>query len=190
MFKRHVRSWLAIAAGSLFAAQAPSDAQAPKASEGQTALTFRVERYDDNRWKPEKIDRTFKDDTIRFRFLANVAGTLYVLNTGQEIGSPEPIYAGEGAGLRRHLGLGTHIGANQIGFYPDPTKGGGLRFTRSENRRERFLFAFVPDDLSRTRALAAIAVGAEGWDFEEDETQTVLARPGNILFHYFELKSR
>ena len=141
--------------------------------------------------EPIDIGKKFrKDHTIRFRFLANIAGSLYVLNSSAVMGSPEPIFEGEESGLRGRLGLRTHVGANQVGIYPDPAKGGGLRFTGSGGRDERFLLAFVPDELDATRAMAAIAVGAEGWIFGDEETHTVLGTPGHILFHPFQLRSR
>jgi len=181
----------ALVATALWLVAAPgAEAQEMGIPADLMGLRFRVERLDDGVWKPVDIGKTFKkDNTIRFRFMANTAGTLYVLNTSHENGSPEPVFEGSGAGLRRYLGLGTHIDANQVGLFPDPAHGGGMRFTGTKGR-ERFLFAFVPDELDATRSMMAIVPGAEGWDFEHKTSHLVLAKPGQLLFHYFEMKSK
>jgi len=156
----------------------------------KVALRYRIEYMDKGDWKPVKDTKKFKkNQTIRFRFMGNTTGTLYVLNSSAETASLQPIFSeGKGGDLRRHLGLGTHIEANQVGIFPDPEKGGGLRFTGVKGQ-ERFLFVFVPDDLS-ARAMMAIVPGAENWNFEAKTTYMATGDPGNILFHYFELKSK
>ena len=161
----------------------------------KVALRYRIEFMDDNVWKPVKDTKKFKkDQTIHFRFMGNTAGTLYILNTSLDDVSLQPIFSeGSGQGLRKFLGLGTHIDANQVGIFPDPGKGGGLRFTGlkgQKSKTERFLFVFVPDDLGGTRGMMAIPAGAENWQFDDKATQVVTGDPGSILFHYFELKSK
>lgn len=154
-------------------------------------LLYRIELMDKNRWKPVKDTKTFKrNQTIRFRFMCNTAGTLYVLNNSYRLASLEPVFSeGSGEGLQKYLGLGTYIDANQVGVFPDPYAGGGLRFTGTKGY-ERFLFIFVPDELEQTRAMAAIVAGAENWQFEAKTTNKAYGTPGKIVFHYFELKSK
>ena len=116
------------------------------------ALRYRIEYLDKSDWKPVKKNKKFKkNNTIRFRFMSNITGTLYVLNSSAEGVSLQPIFAeGSGEGLRKHLGLGTHIEASTVGIFPDPDKGGGLRFTGIKGM-EKFLFVYVPDELEGTR---------------------------------------
>jgi len=166
-------------------------AQTTGMPEDKIALRYRIEYLDKNEWKPVKETKKFKKDhTVRFRFMSNTAGTLYVLNSSDENASLQPIFVeGTGRGLRKHLGLGTHIEANQVGIFPSPDKGGGLRFTGVKGK-ERFLFAYIPDEMERTRAMMAIVPGAEGWHFDAKTTYMATGDPGNFLFHYFELKSK
>lgn len=158
--------------------------------EDKVALRYRIEYQDKDKWKPVKDSKKFKKNhTIRFRFMSNTAGTLYVLNNSEENASLLPIFAeGSGAGLRKHLGLGTQIEANQVGIFPRQDKGGGLRFTGVKGK-ERFLFIFVPDEMG-TRAVMAIVPGAENWNFDSKSTNMATGEPSKILFHYFELKSK
>ena len=99
----------------------------------KVALRYRIEFMDKENWKPVKDNKKFKKNhTIRFRFMSNSAGTLYVMNTSLEDLSLQPIFTeGSGEGLRKHLGLGTHIEANKVGIFPDPSKGGGLHKPRN-----------------------------------------------------------
>lgn len=175
---------LAVMTGAIGASGEEAPRQAP------VTLRYRIEQLDDNEWEAVKEDRTFKGkQEIRFRFLCNVAGTLYVLN-GTEDANLAPIFAGTGTpGLRGHLGLGSHIEAGRVNLWPRPHEGSAIRFTGHKGR-ERFLFVFVPDDLNASRDMLAIVPGAEGWDFEAKTTYTATAKPGEILFHYFELKSK
>ena len=161
----------------------------------KVALRYRLEFMDKENWKPVKDNKKFKKNhTIRFRFMSNSAGTLYVMNTSLEDLSLQPIFTeGSGEGLRKHLGLGTHIEANKVGIFPDPSKGGGLRFTGlkgQDSKKERFLFIYVPDNLEGTRGIMAIPPGAENWHFDDKATHVVTGDPGHILLHYFELKSK
>ncbi len=157
----------------------------------KVALRYRIERLDKDKWKPIEEKKTFKrNQTVRFRFMGNISGTLYVLNSSGDKASLHPVFAeGEGNDLRRHLGMGTHIEANQVGLFPRPDKGGGLRFTGVKGK-ERFLFIYIPDVLDKQRAMMAIVPGAEGWDFDAKTTYMVTGEVGKILFHYFELKSK
>lgn len=155
-------------------------------------MRYRIERMDKNRWKPIKATKTFKKkQTIRFRFMVNCAGTLYVLNNSNAAASLEPVFPeGSDEGLRKHLGLGTFIDANQVGVFPDQySSGGGLRFTGVKGY-ERFLFVFIPDEMEYTRAMAAITAGAENWQFDAKTTNKAYGNPGKIMFHYFQLKSK
>ena len=154
-------------------------------------MRYRIERMDKNQWKPIKATKTFKKkQTIRFRFMVNCAGTLYVLNNSNKAASLEPVFTeGSGEGLQKFLGLGTFIDANQVGVFPDPYSGGGLRFSGVKGF-ERFLFVFVPDEMEYTRAMAAIAAGAENWQFDAKTTNKAYGNPGKIMFHYFQLKSK
>ena len=154
-------------------------------------MHYRIELMDKNRWKPVKDTKRFKKkQTVRFRFMVNCAGTLYVLNNSTKGHSLEPVFPeGSDEGLKKHLGLGTFIDANQVGIFPDPYSGGGLRFTGVKGY-ERFIFVFVPDEMEYTRAMAAIAAGAENWQFDAKTTNKAYGNPGKVMFHYFELKSR
>ena len=186
---------LAVAASvalGVLVAQVPTlEAQDTGMPADKVALRYRIEFMDKGDWEPVKDTKKFKrNQTIRFRFMGNTAGTLYVLNSSEENASLNPIFAeGKGRGLRKYLGLGTHIDANQVGIFPDPEKGGGLRFTGVKGK-ERFLFVFVPDEMEGTRAMMAIVPGAENWNFEAKTTYMAIGEPGTILFHYFELKSK
>lgn len=156
------------------------------------ALRYRIERLDGKVWKPVEDTRKFKKNhTIRFRFLSNQAGTLYVLNASDEFASLHPVFPqGAGADLLSHLGTGTHIGANRVGLFPDPQQGeAGLRFTGVEGM-ERFLFTFVPDALAETRSVMGIPAGAEQWEYDHKTSYLAIGDQDQILFHYFELKSR
>ena len=64
-----------------------------------------------------------------------------------------------------------------------------MRFTGAKGM-ERFLYIYVPDDLGGTRAMMAIVPGAENWNFEAKSTYMVTGDLGEILFSYFELKSK
>ena len=165
-------------------------AQQAGTAEPAVALRYRIEQLDDGQWEAVRGNQTFKaKEEIRFRFMCNVAGTLYVLN-GTEGANLAPIFAGDRTpGLRGHLGLGSHIEAGRVTLWPRPDEGAAIRFTGHKGR-ERFLFVFVPDELDASREMLAIVPGAEGWDFEAKTTYTVTAKAGQILFHYFELKSR
>ena len=180
-----------VAVGLLLAQISALYAQDTGMPEDKVALRYRIEFMDKDNWKPIKDTKKFKrNQTIRFRFMGNTAGILYVLNSSEENASLNPIFAeGKGRGLRKYLGLGTHIDANQVGIFPDPEKGGGLRFTGVKGM-ERFLFVFVPDEMEGTRAMMAIVPGAENWNFEAKTTYMATGEPGTILFHYFELKSK
>lgn len=153
-------------------------------------LRYRIELMEEKGWRPVEATRSFgRNQTIRFRFMSNVAGTLYVLNTSDQAGSLHPAFSsGSGPDLRRFLGQGAHIGSDEVGVFPPPPKGGGLRFTGTKER-ERFLFAYVPDDGGK-REILAIPAGAENWMFDDGMTYMVTEGPDRILFHYFELKSR
>jgi hypothetical protein len=156
----------------------------------KVALRYRIEYLDKDKWKPVEDSKKFKkNNTIRFRFMSNVAGALYVLNTSEERTSLQPVFAqGQGGDLRRSLGMGAHIEANHVGVFPTPEKGGGLRFTGVKGE-ERFLFVYVPDDLGG-RDVMATPAGAEGWHFEDKSTYMVTGDWGHMLFHYFELRSK
>jgi hypothetical protein len=156
------------------------------------ALRYRIEFLDGKEWKPVEDTRKFKKNhTIRFRFMSNQAGTLHVLNASGEFASLHPVFArAEGKDLQRHLGAGTHIGANRVGLFPDPQQGEtGLRFTGVEGM-ERFLFVFVPDALDQSRAVIGIPAGAEQWEYDHKTSYLASGDQGQALFHYFELKSR
>jgi len=157
----------------------------------RVALRYRIEFMHDGDWEPVKESKKFKrNQTIRFRFMSNTAGTLYVLNCSGEDVSLHPIFAAEGGrDLRRHFGLGTHVDANQVGIFPAPAQGGGMRFTGVKGV-ERFLYIFVPDELEGKRAMMAIVPGAENWNFEAKSTYMITGDPGKILFSYFELRSK
>lgn len=157
----------------------------------KVALRYRSEIMDKDRWKPVEDTKKFKkDQTIRIRFMSNVAGILYVLNTSEEDASLQPVFPQSGGeGLRQYLGPGTHIEANHVGVFPDPAAGGGLRFTGVIGK-ERFLFVYIPDQLDQGRTMMAIPLGAENWDFDAKTTYMTTGDPGHILFHYFELKSK
>lgn len=152
---------------------------------------YRIELMAKNRWKPVKETKNFKkNQTIRFRFLSNVAGTLYVLNNSSEKASLKPVFIkGMGADLRRFFGMGTYIDAGEVGVFPDPNEGGGLRF-RGKTGKERFLFIFVPKEIEYARAMMAIPAGAENWKFDAKSTYRVTGEQDKILFHFFELKSK
>lgn len=167
-----------------------SQAQQLNLPAGKVALRYRIEFLDGKEWKPVKADKGFKKNhTIRIRFTSDQTGTLYVLNTSGAEESLHPIFAqGEGQSLERRLGMGTRIGANRVGVFPDPQQGGGgLRFTGVEGR-ERFLLVYIPDE--GQREMVAIPAGAEGWDFGHRTTYKVVGDRGTLLFHYFELKSK
>ena len=160
--------------------------------EDRLALRYRIEKMDKKgRWKPEKATRTFKKkENVRFRFMANVSGTLYVLNSSDPQQSLRPVFDdAHGIGFARHLGLGTHIKANRVGLWPRQDEGSAIRFTGHKGR-ERFLFAFVPDQMDATRAVIGVPQGAEDWDFEDKRTYVATGRFGQILFHVVELKSK
>jgi hypothetical protein len=169
----------------------PAQAQDAGLPKDKVALRYRIEILDGEKWKPVEGTKKFKmKQTIRFRFMSNVAGTLYVLNNSDEMASLEPVFSkGTGEGLRRFLGPGTHIEADHVGVFPDPTTGGGLRFTGIKGM-ERFLFVFIPDDVEGRREMMAIPTGAETWDFEAKTTYMTTGPPGQLLFHFFELKSK
>lgn len=158
----------------------------------KTTLRYRIELLDGKEWRPIRDTKKFKrNHTIRFRFMSNQAGTLHVLNTSGEYSSLHPVFPlGTGRDLVGHLGVGTQIGANRVGLFPDPHHGeAGLRFTGVDGL-ERFLFVFVPDAPSDTRSVMGIPAGAEQWDYEDKATHLVTGEPGQALFHFFELKSR
>ena len=180
-----------IAASAIWLCPSEIHAQDTGMPEDKVALRYRIEFMDKGEWKPVKENKKFKkNQTIRFRYMSNTAGTLYVLNSSDEDFSLHPIFAeGQGKGLRRHLGLGTHIAANKVGISPDPSKGGGLRFTGAKGK-ERFLYIFVPDELDESRDMMAIVPGAEDWNFDAKTTYMMTGKPANILFSYFELKSK
>lgn len=189
MFHRVLLCGAAPAALALWGcASAP---QVPDLSGEVLALRYRIEMLDDYAWRPVREDRAFRrGETIRFRFIGNAAGTLYLLNASQERGPYQPVFPGAGeADLPGYLGAGTRIAANQVGLLPDPSVGGGMRFG-ADHGRERFLFVFVPDGPRPTRALAAIPAGAEDWDFDDSTTYTVAAPAGGMLVSHFELESR
>ena len=169
----------------------PVQAKDSDSLENKIGLRYRIEFLEKGQWKPVKNTKKFrKDDEIRFRFMGNVAGTMYLLNSSALGESLQPVFTeGSGMDLRRFLGLGTHIGAMQVGVVPNPDRGGSLRFTGGKNR-ERFLFVFIPDALERQRGMMAIPSGAEGWKFDAKTTYTTSGDPGNIIFHYFQLKSK
>jgi len=156
------------------------------------ALRYRIEFLDGKVWKPVKDTKKFKKNhTIRFRFMSNQAGTLHVLNASDEFASLHPVFARtEGVDLRRHLGAGAQIHANRVGLFPDPQQGeAGLRFTGVEGM-ERFLFVYVPDALDQSRSVMGIPAGAEQWEYDHKTSYLAVGDPGQVLFHYFELKSR
>jgi hypothetical protein len=178
-----------IAVVLLFQAAQAQDTGMPA---GKVAVRYRTEFLDKDKWKPVEDNKKFKrDHTIRFRFMSNQAGTLYVLNTSDENASLDPIFPqGSGEGLRRYLGTGSHIEANRVGLFPDPQQGGGgLRFTGVKGI-ERFLFVYVPDELDARRDVMGIPAGAEDWKFDDKTTCMAMGDPGRILFHYFELRSK
>lgn len=152
---------------------------------------YRIELMAKNRWKPVKETKNFKkNQTIRFRFLSNVAGTLYVLNNSSPKASLKPVFTkGAGVDLRRYFGMGTYIDAGEVGVWPDPSEGGGLRF-RGKTGMERFLFIFVPKELEYARAMMAVPAGAENWKFDAKSTYRIAGAQDKILFHFFELKSK
>ena len=167
-----------------------ASSEAARTGQGGVIFRYRIEQLDDGQWQAVKEDRTFKSkQEIRFRFMCNVAGTMYVLN-GSEESNLAPIFAGSKTpGLRGHLGLGSRIEAGRVNLWPRPDEGSAIRFTGHKGK-ERFLFVFVPDDLDASREMLAIVPGAEGWDFEAKTTYTATAKAGEILFHYFVLKSK
>jgi hypothetical protein len=178
-----------IAVAALVASAYAQDTGMPP---GKVALRYRIEFLDRDKWKPVEDTRKFKkDQTIRFRFMSNRAGALYVLNSSDDFASLDAVFPqGTGEGLRRSLGMGSHIEANRVGLFPDPGQaGGGLRFTGVKGV-ERFLFAFVPDDVDTKREMMAITAGAEDWQFDARTTYMAVGEPGRILFHYFELRSK
>ena len=182
---------LGFVAVALLSQDQRADAQDMGMPTDKVALRYRIERLDKDTWKAEKAGRKFKkNETIRFRFMSNTAGSLYVLNSSEDAFSLHPIFAeGTGTRLRAQLGLGTHIDANQVGVFPSPDKGGGMRFTGAKGK-EKFLFVYVPDEMESTRAMMAIVPGAEGWHFDDDRTYMVTGELAKMLFSYFELKSK
>ncbi|MCC7261844.1 MAG: hypothetical protein IT369_04890 [Candidatus Latescibacteria bacterium] len=185
-----VAKWvIAIGLGMLLNAASAQENGLPA---DKLALRYRIEFLDGKDWKPVGASKKFKrDHTIRFRFIGNQAGTLYLLNASEEFASLHPVFPqGVGTDLVRQLGLGTHIAANRVGLFPDPQQGeGGLRFTGVEGV-ERFLLVFVPDPPNEARSLMGIALGSEGWHFDDHTTYLATGTLGQTLFHYFELKSR
>jgi hypothetical protein len=160
--------------------------------EEDIVLRYRIELLDKGEWKPVKSNKTFKKgQEIRLRCLPNAAGSLYLLNASAPWVSPEPIFKeGTGVGLKRYLGLATPVESNHVGLVPNPAEGGSLRFSGVKGY-ERFLLVFVADHLSEgTRAMQAIPIGAEGWDFEDKTSYTVRGNADYMFFHYFELKSK
>ena len=187
--KRTVEFLLAVAVVVLLSSS--GDSQDTGMPTDRVALRYRIEFMDDGDWEPVKENKKFRrNQTIRFRFMGNTSGTLHVLNGSEEDESLHPVFAAQGGrDLRRHFGLGTHVDANQVGIFPAPAQGGGMRFTGVKGV-ERFLFMFVPDELQESRAMMAIVPGAENWNFEAQSTYMVTGDPGEVLFHYFELRSR
>lgn len=187
-----MKTWV-LCCAALFGAMAPAvpalHAQGGSESPAEITFRYRIEMLDDGEWKAVKDNKTFKKkQEIRFRFMSNTAGTLYVLN-GAEGDNLSPVFdGGSGHPVRQALGLGSHIEAGRVNLWPRPDQGSAIRFTGHKGR-ECFLFAFVPDQLS-SREMMAIVPGAEGWDFEAKTTYTATAKRGEILFHYFELKSK
>lgn len=164
------------------------------AEDDQILLRYRVELLDKGKWKPVETKKTFKKgQEVRIRCLSNTAGSVYLLNTSKPYRSPVPVFKqGTGVGLKRFLGLGTPIGANQVGLVPNPEGGGSLRFSGVKGY-ERFLMVFVPDHLGAAdgaREMMAIPAGAEGWDFEAKSSYAVEGPADYLLFHYFELRSK
>lgn len=158
----------------------------------KVALRYRIERMDKKgKWKPIEAKKTFKrNQNIRFRFMSNESGALYLLNSGSADKSPVPIFdEGSGSGLRRSLGLGTYIRANKVGLWPPQAQGSAVRFTGMKGK-ERFLFVYVPEQASGGREVIGIAPGAEHWNFDDKYTHMVTGEEGKILFHFFELKSK
>ncbi|MFQ5722738.1 MAG: hypothetical protein ACE5GI_09635 [Candidatus Aminicenantales bacterium] len=157
----------------------------------KAVLYYRIEMMKKHRWVPVKDTKKFKtDDTIRFRFTCNQEGALYVLSASHDKMSLEPVFSeGTGSGMEKHLGLATYIEAGKVGIFPDPDEGGGLRFT-GNTLKERFLFIFVPYGLDFARGMAALAAGAEDWNFDDKNTTKVVGNKGEILFHYFELERK
>lgn len=168
-----------------------SDAHAQSQPSEAIELRYRIELMDKDKWKPVKDNKKFKKNhTIRFRFTSNVAGALYVLNSGEATVSPQPIFTdGRVGNLRRSLGAGAFIAANRVGIFPDADWGGGLRFVGLKGK-ERFLLVFVPNALDEQRAVLPIAPGAEDWHFDAKTSYAATGTPGHMLFHYLELKSK
>lgn len=158
----------------------------------QMGLRYRIELIEEGKGSWEAIDRNRKikrTEDVRFRFMSNMAGTLYVLNSSSPNASLQPVFGeGRGKGLRSYLGLGTHVGASEVGIFPDPSKGGGMRFTGGQGM-EGFLMVFVPDHLGE-RGVMAVPAGAEGWNFEAKTTYMAIGKSNLILFHYLEMKSK
>lgn len=168
------------------------EAQNSGLPQDKVALRYRIEFLDGKQWKPVEDTKKFKKNhTIRFRFMSNQAGTFYVLNASDEFASLHPVFSqGTGKDMVRYLGLGSHVEANHVGVYPDPQQGEvGLRFTGVEGM-ERFLFVYVPDNLEGSRSVMGIPAGAENWEYDHKTTYLATGDLGQILFHYFELKSR
>ena len=184
--------WIAaLLALSVITSCAPATVLTPLPSD-QVAVRYRVEQRDKDSgtWEPVKAGKSFKkNQQIRFRFMSNVAGTLYVLN-GSEGANLEPIFdeSGQGRSAQKHLGLGTRIEAHRVGLWPRPDQGSAIRFT-GYSGKEQFLLVYVPD-MGGTRQVLGTAPGAEDWDFEASTTHTALADPGDALFHYFTMKSK
>lgn len=155
----------------------------------KVALRYRIEqRTAEGEWVPVSAGKTFRrGEQVRFRFMSNTAGTLYVLNGSSS--SMRPIFPGRDAQMERYLGLGTRIPAHRVGLWPRPDEGSALRFTGHEGI-ERFLLAYVPDALGATREVLAIPPGAEDWDFTAETTRVTTGRLGEVLFHYFDVKSK
>ena len=145
----------------------------------QVAVRYRVEQRDQNtgEWEPVKMDKSFKkNQQIRFRFMSNVAGTLYVLN-GSEGSNLKPIFdegsrVSAGNRWRWFLGLGTRIDAHRVGFWPRPDQGSAIRFS-GYSGKEQFLMVYVPDTVGRSREVLAVPPGAEDWDFEANTTSMI-----------------
>ena len=177
--------------GAVFLQTSVALAQDTGLPKDKVALRYRIEVMDKDKWKSIGENKSFKkQQTIRFRFMSNVSGILYALNTSDRRGSLQPVFplvAGEG--LRQYLGPGTHIDANHVGIFPDEATGGGMRFTGVVGK-ERFLLIFIPDILDQGRNVMAIPLGAENWNFDAKTTYLVTGDPGHILFQFFELKSK
>lgn len=188
-----VPEWMAAAlALGMISSCAPSTVLTPLPND-QIAVRYRVEQRDSRsgEWEPVKAGKSFKkNQQIRFRFMSNAAGTMYVLN-GSENANLEPIFdeqAGTGSSAQRHLGLGTRIAAHRVGLWPRPDQGSAIRFT-GYSGKEQFLLVYVPD-MGGTRQVLASPPGAEDWDYEASTTYTAVADPGHALFHYFTMKSK